>query len=227
MTDTKFTSIAILGGTGKEGSGLARRWAEAGYSVIIGSRDVQRAQKAASEMAQELDSSTLQTGLSGDENLAAAHAADVVVLSVPYSAHRSTLEAVAAGLKGKVLVDLTVPLQPPAIRTVHVPEGRAASLEAQALLGDDVMVVAAFQNVSAVKIRNPRTEVDCDVLYCTNHEQAASVAETLVTAAGMRAVNAGPAGQRCGSRIADAGAAAHQQSIWCAGRWHPHHRPGR
>lgn len=189
MTDGAMVlTIAVLGGTGKEGSGLAIRWALNGYKVIIGSRDTAKASEFVSTTNSELQGDYL-VGMINEE---AARAADIVVLSVPYSAHRSTLEGARAHLDGKVLVDLTVPLQPPAVRTVHIPEGKAAGLEAQALLGEGVKVISAFQNVSAEKLKDPATQVDCDVLVCGDDADAKSQVIKLVEAAGMRGIDAGP-----------------------------------
>lgn len=181
-------TIAVLGGTGKEGSALAVRWALNGYKVIIGSRSAEKAAAAAAEINAELGAEYLI----GTSNQEAAEAATTVVLSVPYDAHRATLESVAAQLKGKVLIDLTVPLKPPAVTTVNIPEGKSACLEAQALLGSDVAVVAAFQNVSAVKLKDPNNQVDCDVLLCADNDDAKVTALHLVEAAGMRGIDAGP-----------------------------------
>jgi NADPH-dependent F420 reductase len=183
-----LVSIAVLGGTGKEGSGLAMRWASAGYKVIIGSRDAQRGAEKAAELNEVLGGEYL-TGTSNEE---AAKEAHLVVLSVPYDAHKPTLESVKEYLSGKTLIDVTVPLEPPHVRTVFVPEGHAASLEAQAYLGDDVKVVAAFQNVSAVHLKNLDHDVDCDVLVCGDDEAAKEDVIQLVGAAGMRGVDAGP-----------------------------------
>lgn len=181
-------TLAVLGGTGKEGSGLAMRWALNGYRVIIGSRDAERAARRAAEMNAELGGDYLI----GIQNAEAARTAHLVVLSVPYSAHRATLESVREHIQGKILVDVTVPLNPPAVRTVHLPEGKAAALEARDYLGDDVHVVAAFQNVSAAKLGDPREVVDCDVLVCGDDESTKSEVMALVKAAGMRGVDAGP-----------------------------------
>lgn len=180
--------LAILGGTGKEGAGLAMRWALAGYEVIIGSRSEDKAKTRAAEMNEELGGDWLR-GLS---NAAAAKAADWVVLSVPYGAHRATLESVAEWCRGKVVIDLTVPLRPPEIAAVNLPAGGAAALEAQAILGADVLVAAAFQNVSAVKLRQLDREVDCDVLVCADAVEAKQAAMRLAEAAGMRGLDAGP-----------------------------------
>lgn len=181
-------TLAVLGGTGKEGSGLAMRWALNGYKVIIGSRDAARAVERAAELNAELRGDYL----TGMVNAEAARAADIVVLSVPYSAHQTTLEGVKAHLGGKVLVDVTVPLQPPQVRTVHVPPGMAAALEAQQYLGNEVRVVSAFQNVSAEKLKDPETVVNCDVLVCGDDDDAKQETIRLVEAAGMRGIDAGP-----------------------------------
>lgn len=180
-------TLAILGGTGKEGAGLALRWARHGYRIIIGSRSAQRAQSRAAEMLAE----TPGAALHGLGNVEAAAAADIVVLSVPYSAHKATLESVREACAGKILVDLTVPLLPPQIMTVNLPDGQAAALEAQALLGAAVTVVAAFQNVSAVKLRQLDQPVDCDVLVCADEAAAKAQVIDLVAAAGMRGIDAG------------------------------------
>jgi NADPH-dependent F420 reductase len=183
-----MVSIAVLGGTGKEGSGLAMRWALRGYKVIIGSRDASRAQQHAAEMNEKLGGEYV----TGMHNPDAAAAANLVVLSVPYAAHADTLRSVVEQVQGKILVDLTVPMQPPAVRTVHVPEGRAAALEAQAIVGDGARVVSAFQNVSAVKLADPDGRVDCDVLVTGDDADAKAEVMKLVEAAGMRGIDAGP-----------------------------------
>ncbi len=181
-------TLAILGGTGKEGAGLAMRWALKGYQVVIGSREASKAETRAAEMNAELAGDYL-TGMA---NAAAAAAADMVILSVPYSAQQATLASVRENCRGKILIDLTVPLRPPEIMAVNLPAGGAAALEAQEILGPDVTVVAAFQNVSAVKLRQLDRDVDCDVLVCADSEAARAAVSDLVTAAGMRAIDAGP-----------------------------------
>lgn len=181
-------TLAILGGTGKEGAGLAMRWALKGYQVLIGSREASKAETRAAEMNAELAGDYL-TGMA---NAAAAAAADMVILSVPYSAQQATLASVRENCRGKILVDLTVPLRPPEIMAVNLPAGGAAALEAQEILGPDVTVVAAFQNVSAVKLRQLDRDVDCDVLVCADSEAARAAVSDLVRAAGMRAIDAGP-----------------------------------
>lgn len=187
--DLKFLTIAVLGGTGKEGSGLVLRWAHSGYRVLIGSRDAARAAAKAKELNEQLGQDVIR----GMSNVDAATEADLVVLSVPYSAHKPILESVKEAVQGKILVDVTVPMNPPAIRTVHVPEGIAAALEAQALLGANVKVVSAFQNVSATHLKKLQHSVNCDVLMCGDDEEAkAEVAQLIDAIDGMRAIDAGP-----------------------------------
>ena len=189
MSDTieGQTTLAILGGTGKEGAGLAMRWALSGYRVIIGSRSPDKAIVRSAEMNAEMG----QVLLCGMSNADAAAASDLVVLSVPYSAHKSTLQGVRDQCRGKIVVDLTVPLRPPEVMAVNLPAGGAAALEAQAILGHDSTVVAAFQNVSAVKLKQLDQAVDCDVLVCADDDAAMAAVIELAEAAGMRGVDAG------------------------------------
>ncbi|HVU12357.1 MAG TPA: NADPH-dependent F420 reductase [Phototrophicaceae bacterium] len=181
-------SVAVLGGTGKEGSGLAMRWALNGYKVIIGSRDANRA----NERAGELNTQVGVDLLVGMANVDAAAAANVVVVSVPFDAHRATLESVKNELQGKVVVDICVPMQPPDIRQVYVPPSLSAALEAQEVLGAGAKVVAAFHNVSATKLKNPETPIETDVLICGDDADAKKDVMHLVEAAGMRGIDAGP-----------------------------------
>ncbi len=190
MVDNERTlvTIAVLGGTGKEGSGLAMRWALHGYRVIIGSRDASKAEARAAELNAQLGGEYL----TGMDNLAAAQQANLVVVSVPYQAHHDTLVSVREHLTGKIVIDVTVPLQPPQVRTVHIPESKAAALEAQALLGDSARVVSAFQNVSSEKMSDAQIEVQCDVLVTGDDVSAKEEVIKLVEAAGMRGFDAGP-----------------------------------
>ncbi|MFO7323241.1 MAG: NADPH-dependent F420 reductase [Chloroflexota bacterium] len=188
LDDRTLLTIAVIGGTGKEGTGLAMRWALQGYRVIIGSRDAERAAAHAKELNAQLGADLL----AGQANADAAAQANIVVLSVPYSAHKATLESIRDQLDGKILIDITVPMQPPDVRTVYIPEGRSAAQEAQALVGDNVRVVSAFQNVSATKLKDPRGIIDCDVLVTGDDEEAKSEVMKLVEAAGMRPIDAGP-----------------------------------
>jgi NADPH-dependent F420 reductase len=180
-------NIAIVGGTGKEGQGMAARWAKAGHRVHIGSRDHERAKAAAVELSARAGAEVM-----GGDNEWAVQQADVVVLSVPYAAHASTLQGLAALLRGKVLVDITVPLKPPAVRRVTLPPGTAAALEAQALLGVDTKVVAALHHVSAVHLADLEHTIDCDVLACSDHPDALALVLALAESLGTRAFDAGP-----------------------------------
>ncbi|MBP7691668.1 MAG: NADPH-dependent F420 reductase [Anaerolineales bacterium] len=181
-------TIAILGGTGHEGSGLGLRWAKAGHTILIGSRAAEKAETAAADLNARLGRPVVR----GLENAAAAAAADIVVLTVPYGAHQTTLETVRAAVQGKLFVDVTVPLVPPKVSRVQLPAGGSASLEAQALLGPAVKVVTAFQNISAEHLKDPDHAIDCDVLVCGDDKEAKAVVIQLAADAGMTAWDAGP-----------------------------------
>ena len=185
---TRTHVIAVLGGTGKEGKGLALRWAARGHEVIIGSRSRERAQAAADEIAERLSGAGL---VHGADNVAAAQRAGVVVLAVPYAAQVGTAEEVAAALDGKILVDVTVPLQPPRVDRVQLPPGGSAVQALQARLGSAVKVVSAFQNVSAAPPWDLEHTIDCDVLVCGDDADAREVVVGLAQDAGMRAWHAG------------------------------------
>jgi len=178
--------IAVVGGTGKEGRGMALRWAHAGHNVFVGSRDAERAQAAAVELGAESG-----RALQGGSNLQAIAASDIVVLSVPYSAHTATLEELKAALAGKVLIDITVPLQPPKVTSVHLPAGQSAALEAQAILGSATPVVAALHHVSSVHLRDLNHAIDCDVLACSDDKAALEQALALIKDLGVRPFDAG------------------------------------
>lgn len=180
--------IAVLGGTGKEGRGLALRWAAKGHEVIIGSRSLERAQATAAEIAARVGGSCR---VEGADNRAAAERARIAVLTVPYAAQLETATEVAPQLRGKILVDVTVPLKPPRVDRVHVPEGGSAVAALQARLGADVKVVSAFQNVSAAHLWDLEHDVDCDVLVCGDDSAACDVVIALAQDAGMQAWYAG------------------------------------
>lgn len=180
-------TIAIIGGTGREGKGLAYRWVKAGYRVIIGSRQVEKAEAAAKELI-ELAGGTAD--VQGLENLAAAAQADLVVLTVPYSAHRATLEAIKPHLTGKILVDVTVPLVPPRVTRVQMPPAGSATQEAVEVLGEGYEVVAAFQNISYEHLIHNK-DVSCDVLVTGTSKAARGMVIELVRAAGLEGYDAG------------------------------------
>lgn len=189
MSDSSLVlSIAVLGGTGKEGKGLAYRWAKAGYHIHIGSRDSAKAQAAAKEVTGLLGGEAMIEGLS---NVEAAREANIVVLAVPYAAHKDTLESVKSELKGKILLDVTVPLILPKVATVQMPAAGSAAQEAKQILGDDVEVCAAFQNISHEHLLD-NAEVECDVLVTGTSKEARGEVLKLVEAAGLRGWDAGP-----------------------------------
>lgn len=181
-------TIAVLGGTGKEGKGLAYRWARAGYRVIIGSRSEEKALAAAKEVE---EMSGEGVSVIGADNLKAAKEANIIVLTVPYSAHRDTLEAVKDELKGKILVDVTVPLVPPKISTVQMPAAGSAAQEAKQIVGEGVDVCSAFQNISHEHLLD-NAEVECDVLVTGTSKDARADVIKLVEAAGLTGWDAGP-----------------------------------
>jgi 8-hydroxy-5-deazaflavin:NADPH oxidoreductase len=179
--------IAILGGTGREGSGLALRWAHAGYRVTLGSRSAEKARAGAAELNQLLG----REAVTGSDNLDAASGADIVVLTVPYSAQQATVTEVRSALQGKILVDVTVPLVPPKVSRVQLPPEGSAVVAVQRLLGPEVRVVSAFQNVSAHHLKDLSHRMDCDVLVCGDDKEACEATIALAGAAGMRAWHAG------------------------------------
>ena len=184
---SKKTCIAILGGTGDLGTGLAIRWAKAGHEIIIGSRTQAKAEAAVAAL-HEVSPETPARAL---ENPAAARAGDVVALTVPFAHQVSTLESVREGLKGKILIDTSVPLMPPAVGRVQLPEGGSAGKRAQQCLGDDVMVVSALQNVAAHLLQT-EADIDCDVLVAGNKVDARARVIELIEDAGMKGFHAGP-----------------------------------
>ncbi len=196
MRNDKSVTIAVLGGTGNEGGGLALRWAHRGHPVIVGSRSAERAQEAASRMNATLGREALR----GLDNVAAASEADIVVLAVPYAAQRGTVEEVKDKLAGKILVDVTVPLVPPKVSRVQLPEGGSAVEAIQKLLGEGVRVVSAFQNISAHHLTHLDEEIECDVLVCADDSEAAEQVVGLTREIGLRAWNAGPL---CNSVVAE------------------------
>jgi len=180
-------TIAVLGGTGKQGKGLAYRWAKAGYKVLIGSRSSEKAVTTASELMEMLEGSSSLVGASNQE---AAEQADIVVLSVPYAAHRETLEGVKEFLQGKILIDVTAPLGSPKNKVQMPPAGSAAQA-AKEIVGEGVEVVAAFQSIPYEYLLKEE-DIDCDVLVTGTSKDARSEALKLVEAAGLTGWDAGP-----------------------------------
>jgi len=175
MQDNALKTIAVLGGTGKEGSGLALRWAD-------------KAHEAARAMNDTLGTDRV----SGAANPEAAAASDIVVLAVPFAAQQSTAADAGEGLKGKILIDVTVPLVPPKVGRVQLPNGGSAVEALQLKLGPEVRVVSAFQNISSHHLTKLDDEVDCDVLVCADDPADAETVVELAREIGLRAWNAGP-----------------------------------
>jgi NADPH-dependent F420 reductase len=181
-------TIAVLGGTGKEGKGLAYRLAKAGYRVVIGSRSSEKAIAAASEIVELLDGGSSTVGMT---NLEAAQQANIALLTVPYSAHKETLESIRDALKGKILIDVTVPLIPPKVTKVNMPPAGSAAQEAKQILGEEAEIAAAFQNISHELLLQD-INVDCDVLVTGTSKETREEALKLVGAAGLTGWDAGP-----------------------------------
>jgi 8-hydroxy-5-deazaflavin:NADPH oxidoreductase len=184
--------IAVLGGTGPEGFGLALRWAQAGETVIIGSRDAKRAQDAAEKIQQRLGSNAR---ISGTENTAACAAADLLVLTIPFEGHAALLKQLKPAIRpGSIVIDATVPLAASvggrATRTLGVWQGSAAQETAE-LVPKGISVVAAFQNVGA-ELLNAEGPADCDVVVCSDDPNASQVVRRLATKIpGVRALDGG------------------------------------
>ncbi len=182
----EYPLIAILGGTGKEGTGLAMRWASAGYKILIGSRQVEKARLAADKINQQVGTNRA----SGVTNLEAAIQADICILTVIHSAHREALELIKGVMGGKIFVDATSRVD---FVDPKPPLPPCAAQEAAAILAGDVRVVAAFQNVPArLLARNLGQPLEADVLVCSDDVQAAEQVIRLAEDAGLRGVYAGP-----------------------------------
>jgi NADPH-dependent F420 reductase len=183
--------IAVLGGTGPEGFGLALRWAQAGETVIIGSRDATRAQDAANKIKQRVPGANI----SGSENIASCAAADLLVLTIPFEGHAALLKLLKPAIRpGSIVIDTTVPLAASvggrASRTLGVWQGSAAQETAE-LVPKGVSVVAAFHNAGA-ELLNADGPVDCDVIVCSDDPAAIQIVRNLaIKIAGVRAIDGG------------------------------------
>ena len=182
---TTLPTIAVLGGTGKEGPGLAMRWAHAGYPIIVGSRQLEKAQNTAAQLNEKLGLESIL----GLENDSAARQADIAVLTVVASAHQPAVNSLKDALQGKILVDATARVD---FRDPRPPQPPAAARLAQDVLGPGVRVVAAFQNVPAHALKkNLGQTLSTDVLICADDVAAAEAVIKLAEAGGMRAYYAG------------------------------------
>jgi len=174
-------TIAVIGGTGKLGLGIARRLAIAGHRVLIGSRSAEGAQAAAADLGH---------GTLGLANAEAAAAAGIVFVSVPFAAQEATLREITSHVQGKIVVDTTVPLVPPKVMRVQLPPDGCAAMRAQRLLGPDVRVISAFHNVAATKLMSDEP-IDCDVLVFGDDATARGQVVGLVTGMRLRGLHAG------------------------------------
>ena len=175
-------TIAVIGGTGQLGSALAWRLAKAGHTVIIGSRAADSASARAAELGH---------GIVGMANADAAREGAIVLVTVPFSAQAATLDEIKPHVAGKIVVDTTVPLVPPKVMRVQLPEEGSAAACAGRLLGEDVRLVAAFHNVAAHRLAE-EGEVDCDILVFGDEKSARAEVVALADAVGLRGIHAGP-----------------------------------
>ncbi len=180
-----MTSIALIGGTGALGAAIARRLAKAGESVILGSRDPAKAAAAAAALQAETGQPVQGLG-----NAEAAAAASIIIVTVPFASQETTLAEIAAGCRGKIVVDTTVPLMPPKVMRVQLPIEGSAAVRAQKLLGEGVTVVSAFHNVAAHKLATD-APVECDVLVFGDERAAREQVLQLVTQCGLRGLHGG------------------------------------
>ena len=180
--------IAILGGTGKEGMGIGYRWAKAGHEITIGSRQESKALEAAAKLEELLGN---KIKIQGKENLEAAKDAELLVLTVPYSAHKAMCEYIKEVSQGKIVIDVTVPLVPPKVTKVQMPPAGSATLEAKEILGENTSVVAAFQNISYEHLLEDG-EVNCDVLVTGDSKASREFVIKLIQEGGLVGIDAGP-----------------------------------
>lgn len=183
-----MNKITIVGGTGKEGKGLAYRWAKAGYQVIIGSRNPAKAE----ETSNELNNLLSTKNITGMDNKKAVKEGQIIVLTIPYSVHKETINYLKDDLLGKLTIDVTVPLNPPKVAKVQMPPAGSAAQEAQLILGSDSQLAAAFHNISYENLFKENQDCDCDVLVTGTSKEARKITLDLVRAAGFNGWDAGP-----------------------------------
>jgi 8-hydroxy-5-deazaflavin:NADPH oxidoreductase len=187
---TVLMKVAIIGGTGPQGQGLALRFARAGVEVYLGSRDPKRSAEISEALCRRLPANA--AAIRGVSNTDAVNAAvEIVILAVPYSAHQTTLLSLQPFLEGKILVDIVVPLAPGNPQAVAMPEEGSATEAAQALLGDAVPVVGALHNISAHQLNQLDAPLNCDILVCGNDLEAKNKVMALIETLGVTAYNAG------------------------------------
>lgn len=185
-------TLAIIGGTGPQGQGLALRFARAGVPVALGSRDAARGKEIADDLMTKLPTGSAKIDGMGNEAAVAA-ASECVMLAVPYAAHNVTLEALKPHLAGKILIDIVVPLAPGDPKTVEMPPEGSATEAAQSLLGPSIPVVGALHNVSATTLNNLDWAINCDILICGDSLPARKVVMELVNKLDVQTYNSGNA----------------------------------
>ena len=183
------TTIAVIGGTGALGAGIAWRLAGAGYPIVIGSRSAEKAQAAAAEMGARLAGGG--RALRGLGNGAAAQAAELVFVTVPWASHAAILDEIAPNVAGKLVIDTTVPLVPPRVARAQMPLEGSAALAAQKRLPPGTRVVSGFHNVAAAKLQKDEA-IDCDVLVFGDDAKDRDVVLELARAMRLRGIHAGP-----------------------------------
>ena len=192
-------TIAIIGGTGSLGSALAFRWGQSGYKIILGSRNEEKAKLSAGKLNNLLDKESAK----GMSNRDAANVAEIIVLTVPFSNHNAIVDEIIEVAQGKIVVDTTVPLVPPIVSRVQLPEGGSVARMTQEKLGENVRVVSAFQTIAAAELAkgtssgklscvNSHSGLENEVLVCGNNVEARSCVISLVEAAGLKGWHAGP-----------------------------------
>ncbi|MBI3734011.1 MAG: NADPH-dependent F420 reductase [Chloroflexi bacterium] len=181
--------VAVIGGTGTQGSALAARFARAGVAVIIGSRDAARAESAAAQLAQRAQAGF--DDVRGMSNRDAASNADIIVLSVPYAGTQAILEDIREAAQHKIVMNIASSLDPERKSRARVPTAGSITAEVQAFLGESVKVVAAFQNIAPQKLEPPTAAIDSDVLVCGADRETRRTIIELIQRMGLNAVDAG------------------------------------
>jgi len=179
--------IAVIGGTGGLGSALAFRWGNAGYKILIGSRNSEKACISAEKLNDRLGKKVSI----GYNNIEAATLAEIVVLAIPFSSHDAIIQEIKEATQGKIVIDTTVPLIPPKVNRVQLPEGGSVAKLAQEKLGQNVRLISAFQNVAATSLESGEN-IKGEILVCGNNVEARTEVISLIEAIGLKGWHAGP-----------------------------------
>ena len=185
MSENSLPTLSIIGGTGDLGSGLARGWSKAGYPVILGSRASEKAEQAAAALQAEGFNN-----ISGTTNVAAAEKGEIIIVAVPFSNYEASLAEIKDAVKNKIVVTAVVPLVPPKVFIVQLPQAGSAALMAQAALDSSTKIVGAFHNVGAQKL-HAGSKADCDVLVFGDDAEARAEIIKLANAVSNRGVDGG------------------------------------